>query len=512
MSTSSVSAGGHAEARRLPTLDGWPTAAIAIVVAVALIVIGDRSLALFAAAYAAGLLVAAYAAHRWPMATLVASTLVILADLVITGRIAPDGLDLGVIGLSEPLLAVVGVVIAIGAIRRGTFLEAMRDPVLALSALFVVMSVISAVANQVPPQVAALGIVMTVDAIAIYFVARMAPADETGRAIAIGAIVGTVVVVCLFGIGQVIVAPSLLGFSAMQGQFGEGVRITSIIGHPNMVATLVGIGVPFTAFAARHLASTRGRWIARAALLVLLVALIWTFSRGGWLAVGVGTTVGLLLVDWRAIPIFFVALALAWGAATIAPRAVAVPDDPSGPTTSGSGGPSIVDSTVDRIGSLSDRNDTRGRYLRDGLRIVAANPLLGVGPGRYGGAAATITESPVYEQYDATLFGYRTVHNFWLHLGGEGGLLGAAVFVTMILGVLVRFLRVARESVGLRRIIVGGAATMLIVSSLHGVTEMTFEGNMPALLIWLLLGIAAPLAPSRPLFARAGVRSAPASA
>lgn len=47
--------------------------------------------------------------------------------------------------------------------------------------------------------------------------------------------------------------------------------------------------------------------------------------------------------------------------------------------------------------------------------------------------------------------------------------------------------------------ILAGTATMLMVASLHSVTEMILEGNMPVLIVWLVLGIASVLAPVRPL-------------
>ena len=92
----------------------------------------------------------------------------------------------------------------------------------------------------------------------------------------------------------------------------------------------------------------------------------------------------------------------------------------------------------------------------DGLRVVDDNFWLGVGPGRYGGAAAKIIESPVYEAYGVELFGYRTVHNFWLHLLGESGVLGTAVFLTMIVGLLIRLVLAAWRSDGLRFVILAG--------------------------------------------------------
>jgi hypothetical protein len=77
----------------------------------------------------------------------------------------------------------------------------------------------------------------------------------------------------------------------------------------------------------------------------------------------------------------------------------------------------------------------------------------------------------------------------------------------MIVGLLIRFVRGARHASGLRFVILAGTGTMLIVVSLNNVTEMIFEGNMPVLVVWLVLGIASALAPVRPLFER---RSQPA--
>ena len=443
------------------------------------------------------LIAVGFGAWRWPLATLVGATLATLADPEITPRILPAGVETGPIGISEPMLAVTGAVIAVEAIRRGTFVRALRDPVAALLGLFVALALVSAVLNATPPGVASLGLLMTIDAIAVYFVARMVPADDRARGVAIGAVVSVAVATALFGIAQVLLDPGLLGFASSEGQFGEGGRISSIIGSPNMVAAVIGLTLPFALFGSRHLADARLRWAARAALVILAVALLLTFSRGAWISVGVAGLVGTLLLDWRSLPYLVVAFVLAWGVTTVMPRGLLV-EEPTG--TGGGGGGGIVDSSVDRLVNLTDRNDTRGRFLRDGLRVVDDHYWLGVGPGRYGGAAAKIIESPIYEAYDVALFGYRTVHNFWLHLLGESGVLGTAVFLTLIVGLLIRFVRAAWRSDGLRFVILAGTATMLMVASLHSVTEMVFEGNMPVLVAWLVVGLASVLAPVRPLF------------
>jgi len=507
MSTDTISTTERAPTDWLPAIDGRVFVVVAADLALALPLAARVSTPAFLAVVAAALVAVGFAARRWPLPTLVASGLITLADPELTPRILPPGFDPGPIGLSEPMLLVAGTVVAIDAFRRGTFLPALRDPVLPLAGLFIALAIVSAVLNGVPPHVALLGIVMTVDAIAIYFAVRMVPLDDRAAAAAIGAVVGVVVGAALFGIAQVVLDPNLFGFITDEGQFGEGGRISSFIGNPNMIAAIIGVGVPFALYGSRNLTDGRWRWVARAALLVLVLALLLTFSRGAWLSVAIGCLIGALLVDWRSLPVLALAVALAWGGATVMPRSLLVPPAADGGEVVSP--PSFLGSTGNRIDSILGGNDTRGRYLRDGLRLIEDNLLLGVGPGRYGGSAAYITESPAHVQYEVELFRYRTVHNFWLHLLGEGGALGTAVFLTMLAGLLIRFVRGAWRATGLRFVILAGAATMLIVVGLNSLTEMIFEGNMPVLVVWLVLGIASALAPVMPLFER---RAQPAQA
>ena len=45
-----------------------------------------------------------------------------------------------------------------------------------------------------------------------------------------------------------------------------------------------------------------------------------------------------------------------------------------------------------------------------------------------------------------------------------------------------------------------GTATMALVAGLSSLTEMTFEGNMPVFIVWVLFGLASQIAPVRPLW------------
>jgi O-antigen ligase len=225
--------------------------------------------------------------------------------------------------------------------------------------------------------------------------------------------------------------------------------------------------------------------------------LLLTFSRGAWLAVGAGLLIGLLLLDRRALGVLAVAVLLAWGISIVMPRNLLVAPADLPQYFPASGAPSIIDSTLDRLDYVYERRDLRMQFIREGLPIVMDNPLLGVGPGRYGGAAAAWLDSPVYSEYGTSLYGFRTVHNFWLHMLGEVGALGTAVFLTLIVGLLIRLVHAARRQLDpVRHIVLAGSALALVVIAFNNMTEMIFEGNFPAFVIWLMLGMASTLAPT----------------
>lgn len=456
---------------------------------------------------AAALALTAYAAHRWPVPTLVVATTTVLADAVLVPSLLPDSLQLGPIGASEPLLAVSGLVIAVDAIRERRFVPALRDPVLGLLIAFSGVAVLSAVVNATPVSVTLLGIVMTVDAFAIYFLARMLTIEKRGIAVAVTAVIVMSVVVSVAGLLQILLHPDLLGFASFAGRFGEGGRITSFLGNPNMVAAVVGFTLPFPLLGTRHLPSAGWRHLSFGVLILFCLALLLTFSRGAWLAVLVGALVGILAFDRRTLFVLVAAVAIAWLISIVMPRNLLVAQADLPTYFPESGTPSIIDSTFDRLNEVYESRDLRMRFIREGLVVVEDNRLIGVGPGRYGGAATSIIPSPVYGEYGIGLYGFRTVHNFWLHLLGEVGAIGTAVFLTLIAGICLRFARAARgarDAVDpIAFILLAGTTTALAISALNNTTEMIFEGNFPSFVVWLVVGMVSLLAPPTALRSRA---------
>ena len=103
-----------------------------------------------------------------------------------------------------------------------------------------------------------------------------------------------------------------------------------------------------------------------------------------------------LLIDRRIVVTGLTLAALSFAIALLMPRDLLVP--PANPT--GDGRPDLVDSTIGRFGAVGQGRDLRAQFVFNALPIVMDHPVAGVGPGRYGGAAADIFPTPVYAAYD----------------------------------------------------------------------------------------------------------------
>jgi O-antigen ligase len=158
----------------------------------------------------------------------------------------------------------------------------------------------------------------------------------------------------------------------------------------------------------------------------------------------------------------------------------------------------LLGSTFGRFDTIGQGQDLRTLLIRNAVPIVRDHPVLGVGPGRYGGAAADIFGTPIYEQYGTVRLlvdpAQRTVDDFWLHLLVETGVIGAALFVAMILAALRPIVRGARATSFGRHVALAGTAGAVISLSLNAVTTMLLEANSVAFLFWAMLGIGSQLA------------------
>jgi O-antigen ligase len=458
----------------------------AVVLALIAVLIAQISVAGFAIAGLLFLAVLGYSSVYWPRTVLVVVAVSAILDRYVVAGLLPTSLGLVTHLFSELLLAVAGTVITFRAWRAGRLRHAVWHPATAFLALFLALSLISALVNRVPVIQGIAGVVFTLDAVALFYLARMVGFTSRQAVAAIAAFVGLLLASALIAFLQALLTPELFGLRVLVGRFGEAYRLASIFGDPNVFAALISAAAPFVIVGAVRFRRPRDRWLSAAAAFLLMLAMWVSFSRGGWAGMLVGFSVGALLLDRRVLLVGLAVIAIAFGAAVVMPR------DLVG-SALGEQRPDLIGSTITRVGTIGNQKDLRTLFILNGIPIVADHPFLGVGPGRYGGSVANIFGTPVYAEYRTTLLfsdpSQTTVDDFWLHLLVESGVLGFLAFVGMILTVLVPILRATVHETGRRRVVLTGIAIATLALSVNSVSTMLLEANSVAFVFWFLLGI-----------------------
>ena len=444
---------------------------------------------------------AAYSAARWPRATIVVVVLSPLFDRYVIGESLPVALEAIAHLFSELLLLVVGLVIAARAWAAGQLIAALQHPVTLGLVAFAAIGLVSAVLNGVSLQIALVALVFTLDATILFFLPRLVGFTLRQALFAVGTLVTIVFAAALLAIAQAILSPKVLGLEPITGRFGELYRLASIFGDPNVFGALVVMAAPFVLLMATHLPTSRLRRIAGVAAFLLMLALWVSFSRGSWIAIILGVGTVLAIIDRRTLLLGLVLCVVSFGTAAVMPRDLLVPT--SGP--GGSGGeerPELIGSTIDRVGTIGVGGDLRTLFVLNAIPILRDHPLLGVGPGRYGGAVADNYGTPIYEQYGTDkLFTnprQRTVDNFWLHILVEMGIVGFIVFLATAMLPGLRILGAARQAHGWRRILLGGTAAATAGLAVSSLTTMLLEANSIGFPFWFLLGLGGLVAAAAP--------------
>lgn len=464
-------------------------AGLAVALTLAAVIGAQLAPALFFAAGALLLGLLAYLSWRWPRAMLVVLILAPILDRFLISLAIPTGLRPATTYASEALLVVVGLTVLVTATRAGGLLPAVRHPVLAGLTAFVVIGAASAALNGVPAAVAVAGIVFTLDAAVLFVVPRFVPFAERQAGWAVAAFVTVAAATAVLAMGQVVIHPNFLGLESFAGRFSEGQRVASLLVSPNLLGLLLAMVLPFPLLACLH-STSRQRWLAVGVTLLLSLALLYSFSRGAWLALLLATVLLSVAVERRAIAVLAVIGLVTFAIALVLPRHLADPER-------GDERFDLVAATLGRLEALGE-GDLRVQFVENATPIIRDHPLIGAGPGRYGGAVARTFGSPLYAEYTAgTVPTGRTVDNFWLHLLVETGALGVLAFVAATAAGVAGSLRAARRSTGLRRAMLAGCAAALTIVAIDSITEMALEGNTTAFAAWFLVGMATSLVGSR---------------
>ncbi len=241
-------------------------------------------------------------------------------------------------------------------------------------------------------------------------------------------------------------------------------RVYSIIGSPNVLGGLLVLSIPMALASLLSNRSYLKKAVYGAVLVCMLACMVFTFSRGAWLALGLTAILMGLWLDRRIL----------WGLLVIAILT-----------------PILMPSVSDRLTYMttsdymasSERGGRIGRWTQT-LATWETSPALGVGLGRFGGAVAA-------RFYPNDSF---YADNFYLKTGAEAGWLGLLAFLFLV----VSGLRLARSRLDqvddLPTLALGlGVLAGLVGILAHNGVENIFEVPMMATYFWFFLGLLAAI-------------------
>lgn len=265
--------------------------------------------------------------------------------------------------------------------------------------------------------------------------------------------------------------------------YADTSRLSGGIGDPNELAAIL---IPAVAIAAFLIPTTRQplmRWLLFSLVLVISLALFFTQSRGGLLALAVVIVVTPLLagpVRLRAVAVILAIAALGIGYfALIAPPQA------------------IQHVTRFSVGSGTGRED----LWRVSIRMFENHPFAGVATGNF-----QVIE-PRYALQDINLrrpdFIVETpkvAHNTYLHILTELGLVGIAAFGSILIGSLLVAFRAIRSFAQRGELRMEILARGVLIGTLGMLAAFVFITAQYEKQLWLLLGVCASLS----TLARAG--------
>ncbi|MBI4256952.1 hypothetical protein HY626_02765 [Candidatus Uhrbacteria bacterium] len=374
-------------------------------------------------------------------------------------------------------------------------------------ALFVVVLLASALVNLVSPTVAILGLRQILRFMMVFFLAVQIAPTKTFIKNLTWTMFGVVVFQCLLGIMQAIIGEPLDQFllpseartygtltliSGVEQFWDPGSRVFATLGRYDRLGNflylflLIASAILFTK--KLYLKYPWVIWL----FIVGVPALVLTYSRSSWFAFLLGFLfIGLIVKHDRRVLagfaafVVFLMLVLAGSGLNVS----LITESP---------GQSLSERFFESFSLARWRGEYYGLgrvfwFIHTPTDVVAASPILGFGPGQFGGgAAAALHNTKVYEELGLPFGVFGTegaIDNNWFSLWGESGTLGMVFYLWFYFGLFFYALNTARTHkdpfVQALALAVGA---MLIGVAFNAFTSTLLEIRTSAYYLWLYAG------------------------
>lgn len=268
------------------------------------------------------------------------------------------------------------------------------------------------------------------------------------------------IIISIHGIYQYIIKVEMPPNWVDSVETGISTRVYSIIGSPNILGSFMTLLIPmcFALFFAEKKPVTKTIFLFSAGLMML--CLVFTYSRGAWLGFLAAMFVYIIMKDKRLIvPAIVVLLLVIVFVPSISSRLLYMIS------------PEYLESSL-----------RGGRLVRwiEGLEIVKARPFVGVGHGMFGGAVAMNNEIRDTFYMD----------NYYLKTAVEMGIIGLVSFLILMYQVAIWNLRASIRIVEpYYKELAAGAFAGLVGVIVHNFVENVFEVPTMVAYFWVVCAI-----------------------
>ena len=224
------------------------------------------------------------------------------------------------------------------------------------------------------------------------------------------------------------------------GVMTDGVAWDPWFANYDALGALMAMGLVSSLHVALAATSSRLRWLAMGTSLLCVTGLVSSFARGAVLAAGFGIAFGWIRSGRRRLAY------AGWGVAMLVTLVIAA-GVVAGVSGRGDTRSDFArDSSLARgtfwgematiAGDVFDAGAVRRVLWRTARKEFIDNPLAGVGPGSFGAyAAQNYSGSVLGDQYEVnpSRFYQRAVHNVFLQVLAEQGLIGSILFLSLLI-------------------------------------------------------------------------------
>lgn len=245
-----------------------------------------------------------------------------------------------------------------------------------------------------------------------------------------------------------------------------GVRVYSTLGNPNVLSEYLLLVIPFTGACIILAKKIWAKLFFTGCIALMLMCMLLTFARGGWLGLIVAVAVFLILIDRRFIIFGVIGLVLLYFV--------------------------LPDVILNRFSSIGDTGDTSTSFRLfiwlGTISMLRDYWFTGIGPG-------TDSFNMVYPFYSYNTIYSPHSHNLYLQIICDAGITGIIVFIAIIFTYIRSLGRaISHETEKSSKILQIASISAISGFLVQSFTDYSFYNYRVTLVFWAVLGIGALMA------------------